>query len=264
MLLPSLASGVADVVYRTPAANFGALIEPVFQKRQACAGTGTICPNKKVRPKTSTTGDLYCPIIPVGVEADSVSLISTIDKFMRYDTELYCSNCKQLPDYKDKLGRFWNTFVETPEILLFKLNRFNFVGGMFQKTDAPLDIPEYLDLSQYVEKKAAAAAAHAGGTTAVYWLSGVISHIGDLGSGHFVSFVRHHHYKQNWVRISDDDVSWSYLEEAVRAPEALGRFNPDLFPYVLAYTKLPGMDGPDAVTREIGSASVDTDSSEEL
>ena len=172
------------------------------------------------------------------------------------------SDCKQFPEYKGKLGRFWNMFVETPEILLIKLNWYRFVDGMFHKTDAPLHILEYLDLSQYVEKKAAAM--HSGDTTAVYWLSGVISHIGDLESGHYVSFVRHHQHKQDWVRISDDDISWSYFEEAVRQPEALGRFNPNLFQYVLVYTKLPGMDGLDAVTREIGLASIDTDSSEEL
>jgi hypothetical protein len=123
------------VLYRTEAANFGALIEPVFQKRQACAGTGTICPDKKVRPNAKFAGDLYSPVMTVGVAEDSITLQTTIDKTMKYDTELYCSNCEKNGDYKGKLGRFWNTFIETPEILLIRINRLKYLNGTLQKMD---------------------------------------------------------------------------------------------------------------------------------
>jgi hypothetical protein len=80
---------LANVLCRTEAGNFSALIEPIFQKRKACAGTGTICANKKVRSSAKgVTGDLYCPVIGVSVEEDTVSLQKAIAKVMKYDTEL--------------------------------------------------------------------------------------------------------------------------------------------------------------------------------
>lgn len=42
--------------------------------------------------------------------------------------------------------------METPEILLTKVSRYKFLNGTLPKMPWPLEIPEYLDLGQYVEK----------------------------------------------------------------------------------------------------------------
>jgi hypothetical protein len=245
---------LADVgLCRAEAANFSALIEPVFQKRQACAGTGTVCANKKVRSSAKgVAGDLYCPVIGVSVEEDTHSLQNAIAKFMKYDTELYCSRCKQFPDYKDRLGRFWNSFIETPEILFIRVNRLKYINGRLQKKAWPLHIPDHLDLSEYLDKEAKAA-----GVTAQYRLSGVVSHAGSPETGHYISYVKHHAYDDEWVRIDDELVLWSSFGEAVCAPEALARYKSSFFPYLLAYTKVHRI-----ATDATGAANVDGDSSE--
>jgi ubiquitin C-terminal hydrolase len=109
-------------------------------------------------------------------------------------------------------------------------------------------------LSQYLDKTAERA-----GMEAQYCLSGVISHTGHMHAGHYVSYVKHHAYDNEWVRISDDKVSWSSFGEAVGDPEALERYSNSFFPYILAYRKVH-----DDVGDGIAVAVIDGDGSKEL
>ncbi len=74
------------------------------------------------------------------------------------------------------------------------------------------------------------------GSGALYRVKGLVSHVGSINFGHYISYVRSHADDQAWFKINDDDVEDANFADSVNDPEYWnGR---RWTPWILAYVKL--------------------------
>lgn len=137
-----------------------------------------------------------------------------------------------------------------PELLILNLSRNKYVKkvGSVVKDHGAVSIPEYLDLSQFLEPSSFGAQ-----SKVQYRLRGVVSHQGlTVDSGHYISYIRvDHEDGYEWLEINNTDVedcslyrfndshtSWYEKEEDFNA-----RFEPCVMIYELDHENsvtLPG------------------------
>jgi len=110
-------------------------------------------------------------------------------------------------------------FKRLPPILQLQLKRFEYdpVRGGMHKLQQALSFPTTLRLRRFMARGAAA-----GAPAPVYRLHAVVSHVGDVGSGHYVAYVR---YRNKWFKFDDTRVT-EVAEEAAVTEQFGGEFAP--------------------------------------
>ena len=117
----------------------------------------------------------------------------------------------------------WRKYGRLPETLFMQINAFD--ENTARKTKVKLNIPEEIDLAQYVEE-----AVFEGSTR--YRLRGVVCHRGQSAkSGHYICYVRH---EEQWWLIDDfpdrSQVPFSLINNHSRG----------FTPFLLLWEKIPG------------------------
>ena len=215
---------------------------PLFQKSIACWGVGTTCPNRKERigPIAGENDDV---IVRLDVNRGS-SLEECFENYMK-DANPGFSRCQSQTCTKKKFGsRIWYKLREAPDVLFIHISRFTPAN---RKSTKKITIPEILDLDVYLETEDRNA-----GETAQYRLDGIVSHAGNVNTGHYITHVRDVTNSTAWYRIDDTTVTRSFFANAVNDPKKYKSWA--WTPVILAYTKAG------ASTRKQGGFS--TESSE--
>lgn len=120
---------------------------------------------------------------------------------------------------------------EWPQILVLRINRFYHDasnGSMGAKLENEVDYPEVLDLSEFA----------ASNTDSIrYRLDGVVSHIGSIEFGHYISHVRDPNGPV-FLEVDDEDMYdvGSNISSLQRPHLVQG--NEEFTPYVLVYSRL--------------------------
>ncbi|EER20521.1 conserved hypothetical protein [Perkinsus marinus ATCC 50983] len=125
--------------------------------------------------------------------------------------QYHCDCCEKKCD-----GRKFIRFYSTPETLVIHLNRFRYDEGWFgQKNSRAVSFPveEELNIAQFMHMDSASAVANrsevvggVGNQTTAYRLTGLIRHIGSVGSGHYVAYCRHEETDE-WLEYDDARVT---------------------------------------------------------
>jgi len=108
-----------------------------------------------------------------------------------------CDACKEKCRAYKKM-ELWSA----PDVLCIHLKRFQVISGFGyrlrrRKLNIPVTIPLEMDLKEFIRGPQDA--------STVYDAFGVVKHMGDLSSGHYVSFVKDHH-TQRWFHFNDRHV----------------------------------------------------------
>ncbi|KAF4684302.1 Ubiquitin carboxyl-terminal hydrolase 20 [Perkinsus olseni] len=133
------------------------------------------------------------------------------DEELTGSEQYHCDFCKKKCD-----GRKFIRFYSTPETLVIHLNRFRYDEGWFgQKNSRVVTFPvdEELNIAQFMHMDSASAVANrsevvggVGNQTTAYRLTGLIRHIGSVGSGHYVAYCRHEETDE-WLEYDDAKVT---------------------------------------------------------
>ena len=100
------------------------------------------------------------------------------------------SHCNVCGDIKYTLQK--QELHKFPKILIIHFKRFRSEN---EKNDTLIDFTEEIDLTQYNNK----------GFNGKYILNGVINHNGNLKSGHYLAYCKHH-ISNKWIKFNDTDV----------------------------------------------------------
>lgn len=127
------------------------------------------------------------------------------------DNKFKCEKCNNNIQAQKTL-QIWRM----PDVLTILLKRFEFNGNVGRKINVPVDYPMDLDLSDFC-----------GGydkVRAMYRLSGVCNHSGDVGGGHYYAFANG---QNGWKKYNDESVSDLSEDDAIKSQAA----------YCLFYTR---------------------------
>ncbi len=199
---------------------------PLFQKRIACWGVGTTCPNREERIAL-IAGENDDVIVRLNVNRCS-SLKECLDDYMK-DVNPGFSRCQSQTCSKKKFGsRIWYKLREAPGVLFIHISRFTPAS---RKSTKKITIPEILDLESHLENEDRDA-----GETALYRLDAVVSHAGNVNTGHYITYVRDMTDSTAWYRIDGTKVSRSFFANAVDDPKIYRSWA--WTPVILAYSKV--------------------------
>jgi ubiquitin carboxyl-terminal hydrolase 4/11/15 len=102
------------------------------------------------------------------------------------DNEWYCSDCKQHKRATKTLSVY-----TLPDLLIIHLKRFHYQGDFREKIETQVGFPlDGLDLSEFCQNRAGAAAQEEGKEPMLYDCYGVSKHMGGMGGGHYNAYVR--------------------------------------------------------------------------
>lgn len=140
---------------------------------------------------------------------------SLMDSFRHFVAEekLDGANRYRTPEHGRQDARKGARFTQLPPVLQLHLKRFEYdaATGMMQKLQQAFTFPTTLRLRSFLAKGAAD-----GRPAPVYRLYAVLSHAGDVGSGHYVAYVRPLGSDQ-WYEFDDTRVRKVPEEAAVKA-----------------------------------------------
>lgn len=104
-----------------------------------------------------------------------------------------------LDDKVEKYVNETNYLVETPHLFIFKISRFQENNGTFKKNNDFFSFPEYFSLKEYLLPQSN----NNDNDEYEYELLSIISHSGEIDSGHYIEFSRNPVYKDYWFKIDE-------------------------------------------------------------
>jgi ubiquitin C-terminal hydrolase len=143
------------------------------------------CNEKNCNDKSKTKGNERMLSLPIPVNLEKISLINCLEEFSKEEM-LDGDNMWFSEKLDKKVNASKKLIVKTfPKYLLIHLKRFSFYGSS-NKIDRQIDIPFELNLNNNK-----------------YNLRGFILHLGSVGGGHYMSFIK----KEKWHCCNDSNVS---------------------------------------------------------
>ena len=125
-------------------------------------------------------------LIPEDTEYNSISNLLK-NYFKNESIEKFCEKCKKKAKNLQTIK-----IAEPPEILNLSIQR---IKNDEEKNESLIEFPEILDLSEFIDNDL-----EYNGET-MYYLYGIINHVGSLEFGHYYSYVKINN--QNWYEFND-------------------------------------------------------------
>jgi ubiquitin C-terminal hydrolase len=185
-------------------------------------GLEEVAPTASSGASVSTTSWLWAKTkSALGLASDPrVSLADCLVQFMRLEKlsgtdAYYCEHCKQKTECLKRMS-----IRKLPEVLVVHLKRFRHDWGTTKvgKT-VTFPVSGELDLAPFVDAQE---------TFSKYKLTGLVQHIGSIGSGHYVSYCKHK-TSGSWYLFDDSRVTPISNPSSVEQTEA----------YVLFFQRVP-------------------------
>ena len=143
------------------------------------------CNENNCTDKSKTKNNETILSLPIPEDKNNLSLIKCFEEFSK-EEKLDGDNMWFSEKLDKKVNATKKIIVKTfPKYLFIHLKRFSFYGSS-NKINDPIDIPFELNLNNNK-----------------YNLRGFILHIGNVGGGHYMSFIK----KDNWHCCNDASVS---------------------------------------------------------
>jgi ubiquitin carboxyl-terminal hydrolase 4/11/15 len=118
----------------------------------------------------------------------------TKNEVLDRDNTWYCKQCKDHKQANKKME-----LSKLPKVLIIHLKRFSRSKWSFSKNTTTVDFPlKGLDLSKFMVD---------GAQCGKYNLYGVINHMGGMGGGHYIAYVKTPAYQNLWVEFDDSSVN---------------------------------------------------------
>lgn len=159
----------------------------------------------------ASPNDIMCVSLPYNWKSNNnIRLEECIQEmFSVEDIEYKCEKCGNTEN-----NRIDKKLLTKPKTLIIKIKKYAQIGRMLAKVNKMVHYPETISLKDYF----------CGVEIQDYHLYGVINHIGNIGGGHYYSFIKDYNkdyqFENKWYLCNDTNVKEISLNEVMQSNNA--------------------------------------------